>query len=409
MDSLTQIILGAAVGEVVAGRKLGNRAMLWGAIAGTIPDLDVLGNFFMSEIDSLAFHRGISHSIFFAFTASLFLAWYTSWLYRNNFYKTKAFRNFTSIIGFLVMVLLGSIWSSLIGIIAGKIGLTIGIITVVAALIYLSSRLWRNYTINLDDEVDHSWALWYKLFFWAIVTHPILDCFTTYGTQLFAPFSDYRVAFSNISVADPLYTVPFLLFLISAAFYKRHTNTRKWLTYLGIGISSLYMVVTIFNKTRIEGVLEKTLVEQELKYKRYTTNPSILNNMLWSATVETDSFYYQGMYSIFDKEEKFKLTPVPKNIDYIYGHENDRTIQILKWFSNDYIGIIKRSDGRLQLNDMRYGTFRQSNNSEDDYIFRFVVEPDEKGELQLSESFGGPPDEDRVGMMGTLMSRIKGI
>ena len=77
MDSLTQIVLGAAVGEVVGGRKLGNRAMLWGAIAGTIPDLDVLGNFFMSEIDSLAFHRGISHSIFFAFTASLFLAWYT--------------------------------------------------------------------------------------------------------------------------------------------------------------------------------------------------------------------------------------------------------------------------------------------------------------------------------------------
>jgi len=41
MDSLTQIVLGAAVAEVVGGKKLGNKAPLWGAIAGTIPDLDV--------------------------------------------------------------------------------------------------------------------------------------------------------------------------------------------------------------------------------------------------------------------------------------------------------------------------------------------------------------------------------
>ena len=41
MDSLTQIVLGAAVGEAVLGKKVGNRAMLWGAVAGTIPDLDV--------------------------------------------------------------------------------------------------------------------------------------------------------------------------------------------------------------------------------------------------------------------------------------------------------------------------------------------------------------------------------
>jgi inner membrane protein len=44
MDSLTQIVLGASVGEAVAGKKIGNKAMLWGAIAGTIPDLDVLLN-----------------------------------------------------------------------------------------------------------------------------------------------------------------------------------------------------------------------------------------------------------------------------------------------------------------------------------------------------------------------------
>ena len=44
MDSLTQIVLGAACGELAAGKKIGNRALLWGAIGGTIPDLAVLSN-----------------------------------------------------------------------------------------------------------------------------------------------------------------------------------------------------------------------------------------------------------------------------------------------------------------------------------------------------------------------------
>ena len=66
MDSLTQIVLGAACGEAVAGRKLGNRAMLWGAIGGTIPDLDVLAELFCDRMTAMAFHRGFMHSMLFA-------------------------------------------------------------------------------------------------------------------------------------------------------------------------------------------------------------------------------------------------------------------------------------------------------------------------------------------------------
>ena len=60
MDSLSQIVLGASVGEYVLGRKLGNQAMLWGAIAGTLPDLDVLFNPFFDIVEELSFHRSIS-------------------------------------------------------------------------------------------------------------------------------------------------------------------------------------------------------------------------------------------------------------------------------------------------------------------------------------------------------------
>ena len=60
MDSLTQIVLGAACGEIALGKKIGNKALLFGAIGGTIPDLDVfIGPWlYGNEIDAMAFHRG---------------------------------------------------------------------------------------------------------------------------------------------------------------------------------------------------------------------------------------------------------------------------------------------------------------------------------------------------------------
>ena len=75
MDSLTQIVLGASVGELVLGKKIGNKAILWGAVAGTIPDLDVLLRYFTDEISATEMHRGFSHSIVFAVLIAPLLAW----------------------------------------------------------------------------------------------------------------------------------------------------------------------------------------------------------------------------------------------------------------------------------------------------------------------------------------------
>lgn len=75
MDSLTQMVLGAAVGEAVLGRKVGNRAMLYGAIAGTIPDLDVLATHFTETSRALEIHRGFTHSLVFSILFAPIFAW----------------------------------------------------------------------------------------------------------------------------------------------------------------------------------------------------------------------------------------------------------------------------------------------------------------------------------------------
>ena len=249
---------------------------------------------------------------------------------------------------------------------------------------------------------------WYKLFFWAVITHPILDCFTVYGTQIFLPFSNMRVSFDNISVADPGYTVPFLLCLIIASFITRTSKYRYFFNIAGIILSSLYMAWTFSNKNKVNNIVEKTLEAEGISYKRYMTTPTILNNVLWSTTIESDSVYYQGQYSFFDKDEKFDLIAIPKNRHLIPDGEGDHTIETLKWFSSDYYGIIRRKDGKLQINDLRFGSFSGKGKDEDDFIFRFVIEKDVTGVYKMNQSDGGPPPGKEKEVMSLLLSRIKG-
>ncbi len=75
MDSITHIVLGACVGEALGGKKLGKKAMLWGAIANSIPDIDVVTSFWMSQADGLLAHRGFTHSILFCLIVTALAGW----------------------------------------------------------------------------------------------------------------------------------------------------------------------------------------------------------------------------------------------------------------------------------------------------------------------------------------------
>ncbi len=76
MDSLTHTVIGACIGDAVAGKKMGKKAMLWGALANNLPDIDVVTSLWMSQADSLLAHRGFTHSILFAVLATPLLSWF---------------------------------------------------------------------------------------------------------------------------------------------------------------------------------------------------------------------------------------------------------------------------------------------------------------------------------------------
>jgi len=66
MDSITHIALGACIGELFVGGKVGRKAMLWGAVAQSFPDIDFIAGFWMDTTDELLAHRGFTHSLLFA-------------------------------------------------------------------------------------------------------------------------------------------------------------------------------------------------------------------------------------------------------------------------------------------------------------------------------------------------------
>jgi inner membrane protein len=84
MDSLTHICLGACIGEIALGKKLGKKALLWGALAQSLPDIDIVASLFVSPDKDLLIHRGITHSLVFAVIVGLLIALLAGRVHRKS-------------------------------------------------------------------------------------------------------------------------------------------------------------------------------------------------------------------------------------------------------------------------------------------------------------------------------------
>src|SRR5690554_5937767 len=182
-----------------------------------------------------------------------------------------------------------------------------------------------------------SFKLWSQLFLWTIFTHPLLDIFTSYGTQIFLPFSDYRVELNTIFIIDPAYTLPMLIALITVMFYSRQSSTRIKIIYSGVIISHAYLLFTIFNKyVVVEPALKAEMEEQNLKVEQYQTIPAPLQNFLWQGLIKTPEGYYAGYFNPWRGQVPFDT--------FLYYERDLESEMELKGFEQ-YKGLRKFSSG----------------------------------------------------------------
>ena len=107
-------------------------------------------------------------------------------------------------------------------------------------------------------------------------TAGLLDACTSYGTHLLWPFSDERIAWSCISIVDPVFTLV-LLVLVGLA-CRRH---RRWLPWVALSFAASYLSLGVVQRDRAEAALVEHARERGHSPSRVTVKPTIGNLILW--------------------------------------------------------------------------------------------------------------------------------
>jgi membrane-bound metal-dependent hydrolase YbcI (DUF457 family) len=331
MDSLTQIALGIATAELVAVKKLGNKTFLYGAILGTIPDLDIVVGKFLSDVDGVAIHRGFSHSLLFFLFLSPVLGWMISKIEKN--------------------------------------------------------------TINFKGAT--------LLAFWCLLTHVLLDVFTSWGTQVLWPLQ-YRFALKTIFVIDPLYTIPLLISLVFVWKNKDYLIRRKYLIR-GLAISSSYLLLTCILKLFAVYQFEKALQSEHLDYQELIVKPTAFNCIVWNANIASSNGYYLADYSLFDSQP-IQFTFYSKNEKLEEKLVNSYDFQSLKKISEGWY-LITEQNNRLYFNDLRFGLLSE-NPENPQFAFSYVFKENSDGSLTAYEV----PKAKRDGktLLQKVFTRMKG-
>ena len=297
MDSLTQIALGSAVGVAVMGRRTAVwKAALWGAVAGTLPDLDAFvdhGN----AILNMTRHRAESHALFVLTLAAPVLAWIVSRIHGE------------------------------------------------AALF---KRWWL--------------AMWLVL-----ITHPLLDTLTVYGTQLLQPFSDYPFAVGSVFIIDPAYTVPLIVGVV-AALRLKSVRGLKW-NAAGLVVSTLYLAWSVGAQQHATQVARASLQADGIAVEHLLVTPAPFNTVLWRLVAITPTHYREGFYSLLDDSPRIQWTVHERGADLIGQYGKEPYLARMAAFTHGVYSVSSSPDGHLFVTDLRMG-------QEPDYTFRFDLGTD---------------------------------
>ena len=183
-------------------------------------------------------------------------------------------------------------------------------------------------------------------------THGLLDACTSYGTQLFWPFTNERISWNNISVVDPFLTIPILTFIILTIIKRK-----KWISILGLTYIFLYLGIGFFQNNRAETAGKTLAKERGHQGMRLTVKPSLGNLILWKTIYEDNGYYYVDAVRLLSEVENCPGTKIKKlNVasDFPNLKQNSQQFKDIKrfyWFSQDYLGL---ANDKNVITDVRY-------------------------------------------------------
>ena len=207
-----------------------------------------------------------------------------------------------------------------------------------------------------------------RRWFWAIqlalLTHPLLDAFTVYGTHLLWPLRAPPVMWSSLFIIDPMYTV-WMLFACVLAWVTHDPVRAQRALLAGLALSSVYLGWSLLAKTMVDREADRALAAMGLASAPRFSVPMPLNTLLWRVVAMTPDGYVVGDRSLVADRGAMKFDGHKSNAQALAEARELPAVRDLAWFNRGFMRA-RVVDGELVLSDLRMGL-------EPDYNFNFVV------------------------------------
>ncbi len=203
------------------------------------------------------------------------------------------------------------------------------------------------------------------VFFYAflgVLTHGLLDSCTSYGTQLLWPFSTARIAWNNISIIDPLLTIPALVGVIWADRKKNRRIAHGTFVFM-----ILYLLFGVYQRDLATKAATEIAKARQHIFTRIEAKPSMGNLFLWRTLYETPEniFYVDAIHvgpgfkpKIYPGNSIAHWSPDSVEPKIPLGSVLEEDIQRFDWFSDRY--LVKSQAYPLVIGDLRYATLPNS-------------------------------------------------
>ncbi|THJ32245.1 metal-dependent hydrolase [Lampropedia aestuarii] len=233
----------------------------------------------------------------------------------------------------------------------------------------------------------------------ALITHPLLDAFTVYGTQLWWPTSSSPVMWASLFIIDPLYTLPLLVGVLAVLL----GGPKRWAFFTvvtGLVLSTAYIGWSHISRSISSHAVAHSLQQQGLGGAPYLLIATPFNTLLWRVVVITEQGHAVGYRSIFDGDKTLQLSHYPSQPALLQEQiAINPEVARLAWFTSGFINAEVR-DRQLIINDLRMGT-------EGHFTFAFEVAqnvaPD--GAAPQWQSHQVAPMVKRSGSMAAAMNK----
>lgn len=220
------------------------------------------------------------------------------------------------------------------------------VLTAFALLLTMVLRRWR-------PCPDYGVGRLFLTLWLVLITHPLLDAFTSYGTQLWWPLTPTPTSWSSIFIIDPFFTLPLVAAVLAFLIAGERPRTRLMLSW-ALGICGAYLALSLVAKTTIEARVHKDLVNQGEKIQAMFSTPEPFNILLWRVVARTaDDHYIESISSLLDTAPPERIR-LPLNTGLGDALSDSAQLQGLKWFTDGWLRYDEVM-GALVVSDLRMG------------------------------------------------------